>query len=254
MLNKIWFWLLFIGLVYGFGKGVYRAVVQGAAPSPAAATAPLAEAQPSPATSSAPAATHPMRDAGQKLTTAAADAAKDAVGVCIILIGVMTLWLGMLNIAKQAGMVDALARLLRPLTRWLFPEVPAGHPAEGGMLMNISANMLGMDNAATPFGLQAMRDLEKLNPRPGTATNAMAMLLAINTGCITLVPFSVIALRVAAGSKSAAKPLAGMILASIFTTVVAVIAARMLSRLPRYRVPEGPATPDAAAAAPTEGA
>ncbi len=250
MLNKIWFWLLFIGLVYGFGKGAYRAVVRWSTPPAATATSPVAESQPA-ATASPATALHPLRDAGQNLTTAAADAAKAAVDLCIVLIGMMTLWLGMLNIAKQAGMVGALARLLRPVTRWLFPDVPAGHPAEGGMLMNISANMLGMDNAATPFGLQAMRDLETLNRRPGTATNAMAMLLAINTGCITLVPFGVIALRVAAGSQSAAKPLAGMILASIFTTVVAVIAARALSRLARYRLPEGPAAPGAA---PAEGA
>ncbi len=234
MLNKIWFWLLFIGLIYGLGKGVYRSTV--APPSPSTTTSTV----PATAPASAPASVHPLRDTGQDLTSAALNAAKATVELCIILIGMMALWLGMLNIARQAGLVDALARVLRPLTRRLFPDVPADHPAVGAMLMNISANMLGMGNAATPFGLKAMRELQTLNPTSDTATDAMATFLAINTGCITLVPFSIIGLRVAAGSSAAARPLGGIILGSVVTTLVAVLAAQTLSRLPRYTLPRRP--------------
>jgi spore maturation protein A len=105
------------------------------------------------------------------------------------------------------------------------------------MLMNISANMLGLGNAATPFGLKAMRELQTLNPAPDSATNAMAMFLAINTSSVTLIPFTLIGLRVAAGSNDATRPLAAMVLATAANTVVAVIAARWLSRLPRYASP-----------------
>lgn len=105
------------------------------------------------------------------------------------------------------------------------------------MLMNISANMLGLGNAATPFGLKAMRELQTLNPTPDTATNAMAVFLAINTAGFTLIPFTIIGLRVAAGSQSATKPLAGIILASLVSTSVAIIATKWLSRRPRHAPP-----------------
>jgi spore maturation protein A len=200
--------------VYGFGKGVYRT----AFPPPAASQPEVS----------------PMRDAGHKLTDASLQAAKTAVELCIVLIGLMALWLGMMNIAKEAGMVDALARALRPVTRWLFPDVPAGHSAEGAMLMNISANLLGLGNAATPFGLKAMRELQTLNPTPDTATNSMSTFLAINTSGFTLIPFTIIGLRVASQSASATRPLAGIIMASMVSTVVAILATRWLSRRSRY--------------------
>ena len=111
---------------------------------------------------------------GKRLNAAVLDAAKTSVEICIGLIGIMALWLGLLNVAKDAGLIDAFARLLRPLMRWLFPEVPDGHPAQGAMLMNLSANMLGLDNAATPMGLKAMDELQTLNPVKDTATNSMA--------------------------------------------------------------------------------
>lgn len=140
----------------------------------------------------------------------------------------------MLNIAKDAGLVDSLALALRPMMRWLFPDVPDGHPAQGAMLMNISANMLGLGNAATPFGLKAMRELQTLNPTEDTATNAMATFLAINTSNVTIVPITIIGLRVAAGSENAAAPLAGILLTTSVTTIVAIFAVRILSRLPQY--------------------
>jgi len=164
-------------------------------------------------------------------------AAKLAVEICLGLIGVMVLWLGMLNVAKDAGLVDALARALAPLMRWLFPDVPDGHPANGAMIMNISANMLGLDNAATPFGLKAMKELQTLNPTNDTATDAMATFLAINTSNVTLLPISIIALRVASGSEQPARPIMGMFLATLVSTIVAVVAVRYLARRPAYAFP-----------------
>ena len=229
MLNKIWFGLLLIGIVYGFAKGAYRTAVQS--DPPPAATQPTA--------GTPPASSQPLHDAGQNLTQAAFNAAKTAVELCIVLIGMMALWLGMLNIARDAGLVDALAQALRPVTRRLFPEVPAGHPAEGALLMNVSANVLGLGNAATPFGLKAMRELQTLNPVKDTATNAMAMFLAINTSSVTLVPFTIIALRVAAGSTNAARPLAGIICTTAVSTIVAIIVVRALSKWKRFALPTG---------------
>ena len=232
MLNKIWFALLLIGIGYGFAKGVYR-------------TAAGTDEPPSATQSAVP---HPLSEAGQKLTGAALGAAKTAVELCIVLIGMMALWLGMLNIARDAGLVDALARALRPVTRRLFPEIPAGHSAEGPLLMNLSANVLGLGNAATPFGLKAMRELQKLNPDKDTATNAMATFLAINTSSVTLVPFTIIGLRVASGSTNAAAPLAGIIATTAVSTTVAIVAAGLLSRWPRFA-----AEPPASAGADRQG-
>jgi len=244
MLNKIWFFLLLIGIVYGFGKALYRTVRP--APQPAAtAGAAGADASTMHGASADSAATdtgeatgesaaHPLRDTGQQLTQAALEAAETAVQLCISLIGMMALWLGMLRIARDAGLVDALAAALRPVTRRLFPDVPSGHPAEGAMLMNLSANMLGLGNAATPFGLKAMRELQALNPAQDTATNAMVMFLAINTSSVTLLPFTIIGLRAAAGSTSAARPLFATLCATIVSTTAAIVATLALSRRPRY--------------------
>jgi spore maturation protein A len=236
MLNKIWFALLVIGIVYGFGKGAWR---QWNGP-PAAALEQAAEGVEPLADDLAAenkAAGNQLLASGEALTNATLQAANLAVEICLGLIGVMVLWLGMLNVAKDAGLVDALARALAPLMRWLFPGVPDGHPAGGAMIMNIAANMLGLDNAATPFGLKAMKELQTLNPTRDTATDAMAMFLAINTSNVTLLPISIIALRVASGSEQPARPIAGMFLATLFSTIVAVIAARYLARRPAYAFP-----------------
>ena len=116
------------------------------------------------------------------------------VNIAFTLIGVMALWLGIMRLAERAGLVALLARGLRPVMRLIFPDVPADHPAMGSMLLNIAANMLGLGNAATPLGLRAMKDLESLNPRPGTATNAMCTFLAINTSSVQLVPVTAMAI------------------------------------------------------------
>jgi spore maturation protein SpmA len=171
------------------------------------------------------------------VTNGAFAAAKDAVmSIALPLAGLMGLWLGFLRLADLAGLVESLARLLHPLLRFLFPEVPAGHPAMGSMVLNMAANMLGLGNAATPFGLRAMRDLETLNPHPGVASNAMCTFLAINTSSIQLVPATAIAILAAQGSSQPTAVLASALLASLTAAVTAVAAVKILQRLPVFRV------------------
>ena len=145
--------------------------------------------------------------------------------------GVMTLFLGLMKVAEAGGMLKILARLIRPLMVRLFPDVPADHPAMGAMILNLSANALGLGNAATPFGIRAMQELDKLNPRKGTSTDAMALFLAINTSSITLLPTGVIAIRAAAGSTDPAGILPTTLFATICSTTVAIIAAKLYRRL-----------------------
>src|SRR5262245_42119741 len=137
----------------------------------------------------------------KEVADGAVGGAGTAVTLAIGLVGVMALWLGIMRLAERSGIVQALARLLRPVLRLLFPEVPVEHPAMGAMVLNISANMLGVTNAATPLGLRAMRHLEALNPFPGTATNAMCTFLAINTASVQLLPITAIAVLAANGSQ-----------------------------------------------------
>ncbi len=166
-----------------------------------------------------------------ELTAAAMESAGKAVTLSIGLVGAMALWLGLMRVAEEAGLVSLLARAMRPLLRRLFPSVPADHPALGAVVMNVSANVLGLGNAATPFGLKAMQALDELNPHKGTATDAQAMLCALNTASVQLVPASVIALRVAAGSRAPTEIIGATILASACGLVAAVTAARLLGRL-----------------------
>src|SRR5947209_15501027 len=159
------------------------------------------------------------------------DGAAQGVTLAIGLIGVMALWLGLLRIAEKAGLVDKLARAVRPLFRPLFPGVPDGHPAISAMLLNIAANMLGLGNAATPFGIKAMEELDKLNPTPGTATNAQVLFLAINTASLQLVPTTVIALRASAQSSDPAGILLPTLIATVCALTVAILAAKLLERV-----------------------
>jgi len=158
------------------------------------------------------------------------------VGIAFTLIGVMALWLGIMRLAERAGLVALLARVLGPIMRLIFPEVPPGHPAMGSMLMNIAANLLGLNNAATPLGLRAMKDLESLNPRPGTATNAMCTFLAINTSGIQLIPVTAIAIMVANKSVNPTAIVGPSLLCSTCGAVAGVLMAKFLSTLPIFRV------------------
>ena len=168
-----------------------------------------------------------VRPVGQGALEGAASAVTLAIG----LVGVMSLWLGLLKIAEKSGLVEKLARAARPIFRPLFKDVPDGHPAISAMLLNIAANALGLGNAATPLGIKAMEELEKLNPTPGRATDAQVLFLAINTASVQLVPTTVIALRAAAHSVDPA----GILLPTLGSTgcalLVAITAAKLLERV-----------------------
>lgn len=148
-----------------------------------------------------------------KVLTALFDTAKTGVDISLGLVGIMSLWLGIMKIGEQAGMIQLFARAMAPLFRRLFPDIPPAHPAGGSIVMNFSANMLGLDNAATPLGLKAMRELQEINPTKDTASNAMVMFLVLNTAGITLIPTSVIAIR---QSMAVEQGLAGFNAADIF--------------------------------------
>ncbi len=161
--------------------------------------------------------------------------AKIAVELAIGLIGIMALWLGLMKIAEQAGIVAMLSRILRPVTKRLFPDVPPDHPAVGAMLMNISANMLGLANAATPLGLKAMEELNKLNRKTGVATDAMCTFLVINTSSVQLIPATVIAIRASAGSANPTEIVGPVIVATTIGTLVGIAVVKLLARLPVFR-------------------
>jgi spore maturation protein SpmA len=166
----------------------------------------------------------------ESLSKAMVDSAGGSVELALGLVGVMTLFLGLMKVAEAGGLLKILARLIRPLMVKLFPEVPAEHPAMGAMILNLSANVMGLGNAATPFGIRAMQELNRLNPHPGTATDAMALFLAINTSSVTLLPTGVIALRAAAGSADPAGILPTTLFATLCSTLVAVVAAKAFKR------------------------
>jgi spore maturation protein A len=156
--------------------------------------------------------------------------AKIAVELALGLIGIMALWLGLMKIAEQSGLVSALARSLKPVMTRLFPDVPPEHPAMGAMIMNIAANMLGLGNAATPLGLKAMEELNRLNKKMGTATVAMCTFLVINTSSVQLIPAAVIAIRAASGSTSPTEIIGPVILATTVNTVTGIVTAKLLAR------------------------
>jgi len=168
----------------------------------------------------------------KEVTTSILDYSETAVKIALGLIGIMALWLGIMKIAEESGLINHLARGLKPITRLLFPDVPGDHPAMGAMIMNISANFLGLGNAATPFGLKAMEELDKLNPEKGTATNSMCTFLAINTAGMTLIPATAIALRASAGSAEPAIIIGTSLVGSTCATIVGVSTAKILEKFP----------------------
>jgi spore maturation protein SpmA len=171
-----------------------------------------------------------------EVTSGAFDGAKTAVTIALGLIGIMALWLGVMRLAERAGLVQRIARVLHPFMRRLFPDVPPDHPAMGSMLMNMAANMLGLGNAATPLGLRAMRDLEQLNPRPTVASNAMCTFLAINTASVQLIPATAIALLASAGSTRPTAIVGTALLATLCAATVAIASAKLLEKLPFFRL------------------
>ena len=165
------------------------------------------------------------------VTRGAMESASTAVQIAIGLVGIMTLWLGMMRVAEAAGLVSLLGRAVRPLLRRLFPEVPPDHPAAGAIVLAIAANMLGLNNAATPLGIKAMEELQTLNPEKDVATNPMVTFLAMTTSGVQLIPATMIGVLAAAGSQLPTAIIAPSILATFVGTVAAVLAAKILQRL-----------------------
>lgn len=175
----------------------------------------------------------------KEITDASFESAKSAVTLAIGLIGIMAFWLGMVRVLEAGGLMYSIARLVRPLMVRLFPDVPPEHPAMSAMILNMSANMLGLGNAATPLGIKAMFELNRLNPIPGTATNAMCLFLAINTSSVTLLPLGVIGVRAAAGSARPAEIFLPTLAATLISTLVGVTAAVFLAGRDRSYPPAG---------------
>jgi spore maturation protein A len=171
----------------------------------------------------------------KEVVLAATESAGSAFKLALGFTGIMALWLGLMRIAEQSGLIGAFTRLISPLMRYLFPRIPDGHPAMGSMTMNIVANMFGLSNAATPLGIRAMQDLDTLNHQKGTATNEMCMFLAINTSSVQLIPASAIALLAAGGSSDPTVVVFPAIVATCASTVAGILAALSLSRLRRFR-------------------
>jgi len=207
MLNHIWFWMIIASL---FIAGINDIVKSTESDKPA--TEQIAEEGKAPSLSE-------TTYLG-KVTNGAINAAELGVKIAIGLIGVMAMWLGIMRVAEEAGMIKKLGLLVRPITKRLFPTIPSDHPAIGAMIMNIAANMLGLSNAATPLGLKAMDELQKLNPEKETASNDMITFLVINTSAITLIPASAIAIRASLGSANPQAIIVPAIMAATVATIV----------------------------------
>lgn len=183
-----------------------------------------------------------------ELTLRSFASAKEAVELAISLIGIMAFWLGLMKVAGDGGLLRIIARGLRRPMRWLFPGVPEDHPAMSAMILNFAANMLGLANAATPFGIKAMVELDRLNEHHGVATDSMCLFLAINTSSLALIPTGVMGLRAAAGSQDPASIWLPSLLASAASTLVGIVAAKWLARARAFslaRAVEGLAEPAA---------
>lgn len=210
MLNHIWFWMIIASLFIAAGTDIYKE-----------ATAPAEKV------------TEEKRNLSTdtklgQVTDAAIQAASTGVEIAIGLIGVMALWLGIMKIAEEAGFIKILARIVRPITKRLFPTIPHDHPSIGSMIMNIAANMLGLSNAATPLGLKAMEDLQTLNKDKSTASNDMITFLVINTSAITLIPASAIAIRASLGSVNPQQIIVPSIMAASMATIVGLTTVKLI--------------------------
>ncbi|MCK8824253.1 nucleoside recognition domain-containing protein [Fuchsiella alkaliacetigena] len=165
------------------------------------------------------------------VSQAVLESVEEGAMILIRLIGPMSLWLGVMRLAEESNFVELLAKLIQPVTKRLFPEVPADHPALGAMMLSFSANLLGLGNSATPLGIKAMQELQKLNPKPEEASNSMCTFLVINTSSITLLPATVISLRVAAESSAPMEIIGTTIFATTCSTIAGLVADRVLRKI-----------------------
>jgi len=163
----------------------------------------------------------------ENITKAVFDGAQASVTIAFGLIGIMSLWLGIMKIAEKAGLIQLLAKAVKPVSKFLFPEVPSDHPAIGAIMLNISANWLGLGNAATPFGIKAMEELQSLNPQKATATNSMIMFLGLNTASITLVPMTIIGVRASLHSTNPVEVIGPTIFSSCIATLTAILVVKL---------------------------
>jgi len=170
-----------------------------------------------------------------QVTSAALEAASTAVQIAIGLIGIMALWLGVMKVAEEAGLTRIIAKIVRPITKWLFPSIPSEHPAIGAIIMNIAANMMGLSNAATPLGLKAMEELDKLNPNKGEATDDMCTFLVLNTSAITLIPATAIAIRASLGSSNPQVIIVPAILAATCATIVGLTVVKTIQAVKKKK-------------------
>ena len=167
------------------------------------------------------------------VTEAAISMSKTAVEIAIGLIGIMALWLGIMKIAEESGLIKIIAKIIKPITIRLFPDVPADHPATGSIVLNMAANMLGLGNAATPLGLKAMKELQELNEQKDTATDAMCTFLAINTSSVQIIlPATVVGLMGASSSEI----FITTIFATSMSTIAAIFSVKFLSKMNRFKI------------------
>jgi spore maturation protein SpmA len=169
-----------------------------------------------------------------EVNQAVVESAGGAVELAIGLIGLMALWLGFMRVLRDAGVMQSIARGLAPVMRRLFPDVPADHPAMSAMILNLAANVMGLANAATPFGLKAMRELDRLNPHKGVATDSMALFLAINTSGVAVLPLGVMSIRASLGAENIGGIIVPSLLATLCSTLVGVMAAKTLAGRRRW--------------------
>jgi len=170
-------------------------------------------------------------DVFPNLVNSTFEMAEASVKISIYLIGIMALWLGIMRIGEKGGAVKGIARVFNPLFSKLFPEIPKNHPSIGSMIMNISANMLGLDNAATPLGLKAMKELQEINPSSDTASNAQILFLVLNTSGLTIIPVSIMALRAANGAANPSDVFLPILLATFFSSMAGLIAVSVVQRI-----------------------
>lgn len=261
MLNHVWVFLVVVGIITGLGGAIYRAET-GTVVTRMVDNVEVTETIRHESWKDKVAA---VTQEGNKLsgemfnmigfqyTNSKGGRSDGAVGIAIGYIGLIAFWLGLMKLAERAGLIASLSRLIAPLFRIIFPTVPKDHPASGAILLNFSANMLGLDNAATPLGIKAMQELQTLNGKKDTATHAMCMFLTLNVSSLTIIPASVIALRAQQQSEAPAQFWPVMLVATAIGTLTAftlcVIWARMSADNPR---PGEPGADDEISATSTE--
>ncbi len=238
MLNHIWVFLVVVGIITGLGSAVYKAET-GTTVTKEVDGVKVTETirydtwkeKVSSVTGEGNRLAGEMFDLiGFQYERPNGSMGTGAVGIAIDYIGLIAFWLGLMKLAEAAGLVAALSRLISPLFRFIFPGIPRDHPASGAILLNFSANMLGLDNAATPLGIKAMQELQKLNGRKDTATHAMCMFLALNVSSLTIIPASIIALRASRESAAPAQFWPVMLVATFIGTMTALILCKIMEK------------------------